>query len=152
MLVGEIADNVMEIVDEQIESQGLTKESVGKVVIGTVSGDIHNIGKDMVAALSRGEGLEVIDLGVDVEPERFIEAVEENKPNILAMSALLTTAKSEQRKVIEKLKSSDLYKDLTIIIGGGAVTPEFAEEIGADGYEPTAPLAAKRFKEACQAG
>lgn len=133
--------------EEEIKKRGKKRETMGAIVIGTVFGDIHSIGKDMVAALSRARGFEIIDLGVDVEAEKFLEAVRKHEPDILAMSALLTTTAPEQKKVIESLKEAGLRKKFKIAVGGGAVTNEFADEIGADGYEPTAPKAVDLFEK-----
>lgn len=130
--------NAMPIIQEEIKRRDAKQETMGTVVIGTVKGDIHDIGKTMVSTLLIAEGFEVIDLGVDVSAERFIKAIKEHKPNILAMSALLTTTAPEQEKVIEALKSEDLREKVRIMIGGGSITKEFADNIGADGYDPTA--------------
>ena len=109
------------------------------MVIGTVFGDIHNIGKDMVCTLLIAQGFEVHDLGVNVPAEKFITAINEHNANILALSALLTTTASEQRKIIDHLNKSGVRKNVKIMVGGGAITSSFADDIGADGYEPTAP-------------
>jgi corrinoid protein of di/trimethylamine methyltransferase len=130
--------NAMPIIQEEIKRRDAKQETMGTVVIGTVKGDIHDIGKTMVSTLLIAEGFEVIDLGVDVSAERFIKAIKEHKPNILAMSALLTTTAPEQEQVIEALESEDLREKVRIMIGGGSITKEFADSIGADGYDPTA--------------
>jgi 5-methyltetrahydrofolate--homocysteine methyltransferase len=109
------------------------------VVAGTVAGDIHNIGKSILCTLLTADGFEVIDLGIDVPLSKFIEAVQEHKPDILALSALLTITAIEQRNVIEALDDCGLRGSVKIIVGGGAINDEFAERIGADGYDPTAP-------------
>jgi len=127
------------ILDEEIKRSGAKRESLGTVVIGTVYGDIHTIGKTMVATLLAAEGFQVIDLGINVTAEVFIEGVKIHNADILAMSALLTTTAPEQRKVIDYLKAEGLRDKLKVIVGGGAITQEFAESIGADGYDPTAP-------------
>jgi corrinoid protein of di/trimethylamine methyltransferase len=106
----------------------------GLVVIGTVHGDIHDIGKNLVTLMLRVNGFEVVDLGVDVPPERFVEAVEKYRPDIVGMSALLTTTMLEMRNVIDALKSAGLRDKVKIIVGGAPVTGEFAREIGADAY------------------
>jgi 5-methyltetrahydrofolate--homocysteine methyltransferase len=115
-------------------------------VIGTVSGDIHNIGKDMVATLLIADGFEVYNLGVDVKAEEFVEAIERYQPNILAMSALLSTTATAQKNVIEALKKKGIREKVKIMVGGGAITPKFATAIGADGYDPTAPGAIELAK------
>jgi corrinoid protein of di/trimethylamine methyltransferase len=131
------------IIEEELNKKGGKKESVGTVVMGTVFGDIHNIGKLMVCMLLTADGFEVIDLGVDVPAERFIETVRKHKPDILGMSALLTPFVSEQQKVINMLKEEGLRDKVKIMVGGGAINEAIAESIGADGYDPTAPGAAK---------
>ena len=107
-------------------------KAAGKVVIGTVRGDLHDIGKNIVVMLLRAANFEVIDLGVDVSPEQFVEAVKKYNPDIVAMSALLTTTMIEMENVIESLKKSGLRDKVKVIIGGAPVTPEFARKIGAD--------------------
>ncbi len=107
---------------------------VGRVVIGTVRGDIHDIGKNLVAVMLRVNGFEVIDLGVDVPPEKFVEAVRTYKPDILGMSAMLTTTMLEMKNVIDALKSAGVRDRVKVIVGGAPVTEEFAREIGADAY------------------
>ena len=131
------------IIEGEMERMGATREGLGTVVIGTVYGDIHTIGKTMVATMLKAEGFDVTDLGINVTAEEFVEAVKVHKPNILAMSALLTMTAPEQRKVIETLKENGLRDTVKIMVGGGAITQEFADSIGADGYEPTAPGAAR---------
>ena len=131
------------ILEEEIKRKGMKRESLGTVVIGTVYGDIHSIGKIMVATLLIAEGFTVHDLGINVSAQTFVEAAKNYKPNILAMSSLLTTTAPEQRKVISGLKEEGIRDKVRIMIGGGAISQEFADEIGADGYEPTAPGAAK---------
>jgi corrinoid protein of di/trimethylamine methyltransferase len=129
----------MPIIEAGINKRGTTRESSGKVIMGSVFGDVHNIGKTMVCTLLTADGFEVIDLGIDVECDTFIQAVKEHKPNVLGMSALLTTTAAEQKKVIDTLKEEGLRDQVKIIVGGGAISEEFAEKIGADGYDPTAP-------------
>ena len=131
------------ILEEEISKSGATRESLGTVVIGTVYGDIHTIGKTMVATLLSAEGFHVIDLGINVTAEGFIDGVKKHNANILVMSALLTTTAPEQRKVIDRLKSEGLRDKLKVMVGGGAITQEFADSIGADGYDPTAPGSVK---------
>jgi corrinoid protein of di/trimethylamine methyltransferase len=127
------------IIEEELKKTGAKRESLGIVVVGTVFGDIHDIGKAMVCTLLTAAGFEVHDLGVNVRAEEFLEAIDKFKADILAMSALLTMTASEQRKVIEALKARGARDRLKVMVGGGALTQEFADEIGADGYDPTAP-------------
>lgn len=129
----------MPILEEEIRKRGQKTQSLGTVVIGTVSGDIHTIGKSMVGVLLVAAGFRVIDVGADVTTERFVEAVKDNEANILALSALLTTTAPEQGKVIEALKEAGLKDKVKIMVGGGAITQGFADSIGADGYGATAP-------------
>ena len=131
------------IIEEEIKRRGITRESLGTIVIGTVYGDIHTIGKTMVATLLIAEGFVVNDLGINVTSERFVEGIKKYKADILAMSALMTMTAPEQRKVIETLKKEGLRDKVKIMVGGGAITQEFANSIGADGYDPTAPGAVK---------
>jgi len=104
----------------------------GTIVLGTVRGDMHDVGKNIVAMLAEASGFKVVDLGVDVDPELFINAVEENKAEILGLSALLTTTIPEMKLVLEKLNSAGIRNNVRVILGGNAVSEEFAEEIGAD--------------------
>jgi methanogenic corrinoid protein MtbC1 len=134
------------IIEERLRAHEGERKKLGTVVIGTVLGDIHSIGKDMVSSLAIAQGFEVIDLGVDVTPERFIESLEQSKADILAMSALLTTTAYVQQEVMEKISSANLRDKIKIAVGGGAITTEFAESIGADGYRPTAIGAVELFR------
>jgi len=127
------------IVEDQLHKAGVARQSPGKVVAGTVEGDIHNIGKSMLCTLLVADGFEVIDLGIDVPISKFVKAVEEHEPDVLAMSALLTITAMEQRNVIDALKEAGMRHTVKIIVGGGAISEEFAVQIGADGYDPTAP-------------
>ncbi len=131
------------VIDEELQRVGAKRESLGSAVIGTVYGDIHTIGKTMVATLLTAEGFAVEDLGINVTAEQFVEGVRKYEPDILAMSALMTMTAPEQKKVIETLKNQGLRDKVKIMVGGGAITQEFADNIGADGYDPTAPGAAK---------
>ncbi len=131
------------ILEEEIKKIGARRESLGTVVIGTVYGDIHTIGKTMVATLLAADGFVVNDVGVNVTAEKFVEAVKKYKPDILAISALMTMTAAEQKKVIETLKKEGLRDKVMIMVGGGAITQEFADSIGANGYDPTAPGAVK---------
>ncbi len=117
------------------------KHVLGKIVMGTVKGDLHDIGKTVVSIILETEGYDIIDIGIDVSKETFLKAVHKEKPDILGMSALLTTTMSYMRDVIDTIKSAHLKKDVKIIIGGAPVTQSFADEIGADGYAPEAESA-----------
>ena len=133
----------MPIIEEEIKRTGAKRESLGTVVAGTVFGDIHSIGKTMVCTLLTAEGFKVHDLGVNIKAEEFLQAIRNYNADILAMSALMTMTAPEQKKVIEQLKKEGLRDKIKIMVGGGAITEEFAREIGADGYDPTAPGAVK---------
>jgi len=113
-------------------------EPVGRVVIGTVKGDLHDIGKNLVGSMLEGGGFEVTDLGVDVGAEKFIDAIKNNGANVIALSALLTTTMPAMRSLIEELKQAGVRDQVKVIIGGAPVTQEFANEIGADGYSDNA--------------
>lgn len=108
--------------------------SLGKVVIGTVAGDLHDIGKDLIVMMFRGAGLEVIDLGIDVQPEEFADAIIDHHPDILAMSAMLTTTLGMMSETMRELERRDLRDHVKIIIGGNPTTQDFAQSINADGY------------------
>ena len=113
-------------------------QPVGRVVLGTVKGDLHDIGKNLVGAMLEGGGYEVIDLGVNVDPEKFIAIVKEKKANIVAMSALLTTTMPAMKTTIDAIKQAGIRDQVKILIGGAPITQKFAEEIGADGYSENA--------------
>jgi 5-methyltetrahydrofolate--homocysteine methyltransferase len=114
---------------------------LGKLVIGTVLGDIHDIGKNLVAMMVQGAGVEVVDLGIDVPPDSFVKAISEHRPQVLGLSALLTTTVDNMERTIEAVEEAGVREGLRIMVGGAPVTPEFAEKIGADGYAPDAPSA-----------
>jgi corrinoid protein of di/trimethylamine methyltransferase len=124
----------LRVLQPVIEKRGDQTENLGRVLIGTVTGDIHDIGKNLVATLLTVEGFEVHDLGVDVSVEDFIENVKELRPDILAMSALLTMSILEQEEVVKKLNEEGLRDSVIVLVGGAPVTQEYAERIGADGY------------------
>jgi 5-methyltetrahydrofolate--homocysteine methyltransferase len=109
-------------------------EPIGRVVMGTVKGDLHDIGKNLCIMMLRGAGFEVIDLGVDTSPDDFIDAVEEHQPKVMGMSALLTTTMPNMGKTIDAFVDADMREVVKIMVGGAPVTPEFAEDMGADGY------------------
>lgn len=121
-------------------------EPVGKVVIGTVKGDLHDIGKNLVCMMLEGAGFEIVDLGTDVNPEDFVEATRSKKPNLVAMSALLTTTMTNMKVTIDALNESGLHEQVKVIVGGAPLTNQFAQEIGADGYAPNASRAVKLAK------
>lgn len=128
----------------------LVKEKVqpkGKVALGTVKGDLHDIGKNLVSIMVEGAGFEVIDLGVDVSPQQFVNAVKEKGANVIGLSALLTTTMPSMKSTIEAVQEAGLRKKVKIIIGGAPVTQKYADEIGADGYGRDAAAAANLVKK-----
>jgi len=115
--------------------------TVGKYVIGTVKGDLHDIGKNLVKMMLEGAGFETVDLGTDVAPEAFVQAVREHKPRIVGMSALLTTTMVNMKSTIDALNEAGLRESVKIMVGGAPVTAAFAQQIGADAYAPDAATA-----------
>jgi len=130
IMAGETMKEGMEVLEPYLKVGEMKR--LGKIVIGTVRGDLHDIGKNIAATLLRSAGFDVIDLGVDVSPEQFVEAVRRNSPDVVAMSALLTTTMTEMENTIKALKEAGLRDKVKIIIGGAPITPEYAEKIGAD--------------------
>jgi 5-methyltetrahydrofolate--homocysteine methyltransferase len=118
-------------------------QSAGKVVIGTVKGDLHDIGKNLVAMMLEGAAFEIIDLGVDVSPDKFVEAVKTHQPRIVGLSALLTTTMPSMRTTIEALTAAGVRDQVKVIVGGAPVTEAFARDIGADGFAPDASRAVR---------
>ena len=116
------------------------------VVFGTVEGDVHDIGKNLVVMMMQGAGFEVHDLGTQVSPERFFQAVQKNKPDLFCMSALLTTTQGAMARTIQYLKEKGVRDSTRVMVGGAPVTEAFAREIGADGYAPDAGTAVERAK------
>jgi len=121
-------------------------EPIGKAIICTVKGDLHDIGKNLVRMMLEGAGIEVIDLGVDVAPEKVVDAVKEHNPDLLCLSALLTTTMMAQKDTITALVEAGIRDKVKIMVGGAPVTQAFADEIGADGYAPDAASAAQVAK------
>lgn len=115
--------------------------SKGKILLGTVSGDLHDIGKNLVGMMIESSGMEIINVGTDVSPEEFVEKIREHKPDVLAMSALLTTTMLSMQDTIEVLKEEGLRDSVKVVVGGAPVTQEFADKIGADGWAPDAASA-----------
>jgi corrinoid protein of di/trimethylamine methyltransferase len=127
-------------------------QPAGRVAIGTVKGDLHDIGKNLVASLLEGGGFEVIDLGVNVPPEKFIATIKEKGANIVAMSALLTTTMPAMKSTIDALKQAGVREQVKVLIGGAPITQKYADEIGADGYSENAVGAVALAKKAVAAG
>lgn len=126
-------------------------QPAGRVAIGTVKGDLHDIGKNLVASLLEGGGFEVFDLGVNVSPEKFIETVKEKNANIVAMSALLTTTMTAMKTTVEALKHAGVRDQVKVLIGGAPITQKYADEIGADGFSENAVGAVALARKAVNA-
>jgi len=137
-----------EVLKPILASSGV--KSKGKVVLGTVKGDLHDIGKNLVRMMMEGKGLEVIDLGIDVPAEKFISAAIENNAQIIACSALLTTTMGEMKNVVEAAKQAGIRDKVTIMVGGAPVNESFCKSIGADIYTPDAASAADAAAEVCR--
>ena len=126
-------------------------EPVGKAVVGTVQGDLHDIGKNLVVMMLKGAGFDVVDIGIDVAPETFLQKAEEENADIICMSALLTTTMGKMKENIDLLKEKNVRDKYIVMVGGAPVNEEFAEEIGADYYTPDAATAAEVAKRAVTA-
>jgi len=135
----------MEILAPQLAAAGV--QPIAKVVIGTVKGDLHDIGKNLVAMMLQGGGFEVIDLGTDVPAEKFVQTAQEKGAKIIAMSALLTTTMPQMSTVVKALQEAGLAGKVKSMIGGAPVTQDFCDEIGANGYAPDAASAVDKAKE-----
>jgi 5-methyltetrahydrofolate--homocysteine methyltransferase len=135
----------MDIIKPLLAESGV--QMVGKILLGTVKGDLHDIGKNLVGMMCEGAGFEVKDIGNDIAPVGFVEAVKEYQPNILGMSALLTTTMRAMESTIKVLDEAGVRDQVKIMVGGAPVTREFAKDIGADGYAPDAAAAADLAKE-----
>jgi len=138
MMASDVMKNVMPIFEEELLKKGQTRKVSGTLVIGTVLGDVHDIGKSMVATMFIAAGYQVYDIGIDVPAEKFIEAVKKYKPDILGMSALLTMTALQMGAVIATLKTEGLRDKVKVLVGGGALTPDLAQTLGADGYSANA--------------
>jgi len=136
----------VEVLRPVMLQKNLQRKSVGTMVIGTVRGDIHDIGKNIVAVISEAAGFNVIDLGTDVAPEQFVDKARESKAKIVAMSTLLTVTTPEQKNAIDALNSDGIRENVKVAVGGAAVTSDWAREIGADGYSDNAAEAVELFK------
>ncbi len=122
-------------------------EAVGHVVIGTVQGDLHDIGKNLVASMLEGGGFEVTDLGVDVPPEKFVQVAQAKEGTVVALSALLTTTMTQMKAVVEALEAAGIREKTKVMIGGAPITQQYADEIGADGYSDNASSAVGLARE-----
>jgi 5-methyltetrahydrofolate--homocysteine methyltransferase len=146
MIAGKTMSATLDQFKAELAGRGGSRKT-GKVVIGTVKGDLHDIGKNLVVMILKGQGFEVEDLGVSVSTEKFVQAAKEMKPDILAMSALITTTMVEMGKTVHALRQEGLRDRIKVIVGGAPVTPAFAAQIGADGNAYDAPGAAKLCRE-----
>jgi len=138
----------MDILQPEMAKANIKSRSLGKIVIGTVEGDIHDIGKNLVASMLQANGFEVFDLGADVKLERFIEKAEAEKTDIICLSALLTTTMLNQKRFIEMLRQKNLYGKYKVLVGGAPATRKWADDIGAQGFAENAALAVKAAKAA----
>jgi len=136
LLSGRAMKAAMELIRPLLSASGV--QSAGRVLIGTVKGDLHDIGKNLVGSLLEGGRFEVYDLGADVSPERFIEVIKTRRPDILALSALLTVTMPAMKTTIDALRNAGVRDAVKVMVGGPPVTKQFAEEIGADGYSDNA--------------
>jgi 5-methyltetrahydrofolate--homocysteine methyltransferase len=146
VMAGEAMKAGVEVLRPIILQRKLQRKSAGVVVIGTVRGDIHDIGKNIVAVMLESADFEVNDLGADVPPEKFVDKTKESKAQIVAMSALLTVTTPEQKNTIDAISKAGIRKNVKVAVGGAAVTPEWAREIGAEGYSDNAVDAVELFK------
>ncbi len=140
----------MDIVNPLLAESGIKPR--GRVLIGTVQGDLHDIGKNLVAMMLEGGGYEVIDIEVDVPADQFVAAVNEHSPNVVAMSALLTTTMPAMKDTIEAFNAAGVRQQIKVMIGGAPVTQDYADEIGADGYAPDAASAVDLAADLMSAG
>jgi 5-methyltetrahydrofolate--homocysteine methyltransferase len=137
--------NSMDILKPLLAETGV--QMIGKILLGTVKGDLHDIGKNLVGMMCKGAGFDVIDLGINVEPETFVEAIKESQADMVGMSALLTTTMQSMGNTIKALEEAGVRDQVKIMVGGAPVNQSFADKIGADGYAPDAAMAADVAKE-----
>ena len=145
LLAGRAMKSAMELLKPKLCASG--QKMAVRVIIGTVKGDLHDIGKNIVASMLEGSGFEVIDLGTDVSPENFVEAVRESDPQVVCMSALLTVTMPAMKTTIDALESAGVRARVKVLVGGAPVTGQYASEIGADGYSDNASGAVSLVKE-----
>ncbi|MCD6529004.1 corrinoid protein [Candidatus Bathyarchaeota archaeon] len=148
IMAGETMKEGMKILEPHLKAGDV--KATGRVVVGTVKGDLHDIGKNIVVTLLKAAGFDVIDLGIDVPAEKFVEAVKNNSPDIVAMSALLTTTMTEMENIIKELEKAGLRDKVKVIIGGAPITPDYARKIGADAAAKDAVEGVKICKEWCK--
>jgi len=138
MLAARAMQKAMDLLEPHLQAAATERKVVGRVVIGTVKGDIHEIGKNLVGMMLSTSGFEVHDLGVDVAPERFVEAAKEHGADLIGVSALLTTTMAGQRTVVEAVSAAGLRERVKVMVGGAPASDSWANEIGADGYSEDA--------------
>lgn len=143
MLAAEAMKSAMGVLTPRIMQQGRQLTKLGKVIIGTVSGDIHDIGKNIVAMLMEANGFDICDLGKDVDSMKFIEKTTETQSDIIALSALMTTTKPSQKEVVDLLNDMGIRNKCKVMVGGAAITEKWAKQIGADGFGDTAEQAVR---------
>ena len=148
LLSAKAMKSAMEVLHPLLVESGVKMK--GKIAIGTVEGDLHDIGQNLVSMMLEGAGFEVINLGAETPADTFVQSVKENKPDIVGMSALLTTTMLHMPEVIDALKEAGLRDQVKVMIGGAPVTQSYADEIGADGYAPDAASAVKLAKKLCE--
>lgn len=146
LMAGRAMKSSLNLLQPVLKSSGVSA-TVGKIVVGTVKGDLHDIGKNLVGSMFEGCGFEVIDLGIDVDSDKFIEAVKEHNVDIVGLSALLTTTMPYMKTIIEALTDAGLRDKVKVMVGGAPVSARFAAEIGADGYSDSANSAIVKAKE-----
>jgi len=146
IMAGEAMKAGTQVLMEEVRKRGLTLKKLGNVLIGTVHGDLHDIGKNIVISMLESAGFDVIDLGVDVPAEEFIKKVKDVRPGVLGMSALLTTTAPEQEKVVKLLREAGLRDKVNVIIGGAATSERWANQMGADAYAADAIEAVRKIK------
>ena len=147
VMAGEAAAASSSILERELGKAGIQTQSRGVFVVGTVLGDIHDIGKTLVATVFKAAGFSVIDLGVNVSTERFLQVVRKDKPDMLGLSAMLTTTVKEQKVIIDALKKEGLRSGVKVMVGGVAASQDWADEIGADGYGEDASEAVERARK-----
>ena len=145
LIAARAMDAAMQLLRPLLVEEGV--EQIGTVVAGTVQGDLHDIGKNLVMMMMEGAGFRIVDLGTDVAPEKFVDAVKTEHPDILAMSALLTTTTRSIIATIQALEEAGLRDKVKVMIGGAPITQDFADKVGADGFAPDAGSAARKAKE-----
>ena len=151
MLSAEAMKSGLQVVEPELRKSHVEREYVGTVVIGTVEGDIHDIGKTIVATMFEVSGFKVIDLGCDVKSQIFIEKIGESKANILGLSALLSTTMGKQQETIKALVAKGIRSSVKVMVGGAPITPEWAQQIGADDSAPDAMMAVTKAKNLMRA-